>query len=171
MDPIRAAVADVVTPPRKLKPPTRTAAAPSPLFGFPVVTETYGAVRTSARAVREAVRRYCSEYSITGEACDTAQSVAVELATNAVVHSGSPDFVLDLRIASTLHGPVLHIEVADRGRWPDDDADPDRDQDEQGRGWQMVQGMAITCGVASEDSVGTRAWAHVKVGIVRPAVA
>ncbi|WP_436773644.1 ATP-binding protein [Yinghuangia sp. YIM S09857] len=117
---------------------------------------------------RRFVALHCARWDVDANVADDARVITTELASNAHEHSGSPDFTVLMVVAAALHGTVVHIEVTDRGRWPEAFVVPAPDGlCERGRGWRVVEGYAAACGVAHTRDRGTRAWAQVRVHLPR----
>lgn len=81
--------------------------------------------------------------------------IVTELATNAVMHSGSPTYTLIL----TRTGDAVWVEVIDCGRWREEVDRCERTAD-GGRGWRLVRELAQRAGV-ERAADGTCAWAEV----------
>lgn len=99
-------------------PPPRTSNHRLSPTRFPSASHRFDAGDPrSIGLARQFVPSRCDAWSIDGDACDGAALIASELATNALVHSGSTEFDVTLSLASTEYGIVLCVEVADRGPW------------------------------------------------------
>ncbi|RAG85949.1 ATP-binding protein [Streptacidiphilus pinicola] len=112
------------------------------------------AVPSAVPALRRFARAAARRWAVPAEGIDTLALVVSELATNVVLHSGSPEITLLLRHS----GAELTVEVADAGRWQDrsmprlsaEDADAPC-----GRGLDLVTSLAGRW-LASLSPIGTR---------------
>jgi hypothetical protein len=104
---------------------------------------------------RTAVQEFCEHQGVGGDR-ETAQLVASELVTNAVVHAGT---AIDLTLR--LMSPVLHIAVRDGGPGRPKIADVD-ESSESGRGLLLVDALAASWGTFFPDS-GKIVWATVRI--------
>jgi hypothetical protein len=104
---------------------------------------------------RTAVQEFCQKHQVGGDR-DSAQLVASELVTNAVVHAGT---VIDLTLR--LVGPVLQVAVRDGGPGRPRVTDVD-ESSESGRGLLLVDALAASWGTFFPES-GKVVWATVRV--------
>jgi anti-sigma regulatory factor (Ser/Thr protein kinase) len=119
-------------------------------------TRTAGASRTFARRAEEVpvARRFIRDTLADHPASLDAELLACELVTNAVQHATDAARVT---VAVTRCGPVVHVDVIDDGRtglphWREADG-----QDEDGRGFQLVNEIAQRWGFLREPA-GTCVW-------------
>ncbi|MEV0521852.1 ATP-binding protein [Streptomyces sp. NPDC050439] len=123
-------------------------------FGLP-------ALRTSARAARDAVRHRLSAWQVTGTTCSDAVLLVSELTTNAVLHTDSERVLCGLMLSGGEQR--LRIELHDAGRTPI--RPPEHQADacaESGRGLFLVQELADRWGSAhSTRAEGTVVWAEL----------
>ncbi len=112
--------------------------------------------RNAPSVARAAVQEFCQEQGIDGSG-DTAQLVASELVTNAVVHAGTP-IDLTLRLVS----PHLHIAVRDSGAGQARINSIVDESSESGRGLILVDALASSWGTLLPD-VGKVVWAAVRI--------
>ncbi|AJE81382.1 MULTISPECIES: ATP-binding protein [Streptomyces] len=113
------------------------------------------------RVARDTVRGRLRAWQLPGEVCADAVLLVSELATNAVVHSGSSRVLCGLSLTS---GTRLRIEVHDEGQMavcpPGAQAGP---EDEGGRGLLIVQQLADSWGAARSTRTGGKAvWAVLR---------
>ncbi|MFE9612166.1 ATP-binding protein [Streptomyces sp. NPDC006012] len=123
-------------------------------FGLP-------ALRTSVKAARDTVRERLCSWRVPGDLCCDAVLLVSELATNAVIHTGSRRFLCGLSLAGN---ESLHIEVHDddhttsrpTGRHPGP-------RDEGGRGLLLVHQLSADWGAdRSTRTQGTVVWADLR---------
>ena len=115
-----------------------------------------GATQTFARRADEVpvARRFIRDALADHPALLDAELLACELVTNAVQHATDAARVT---VAVTRCGPVVHVDVIDDGRtglphWREADG-----QDEDGRGFQLVNEIAQRWGFLREPA-GTCVW-------------
>lgn len=100
---------------------------------------------------RRAVRRQLERWEVPGEVVDELELITSELVTNAFVHARPP---IDLRLRHAAHEIVLEVQdravLRPRRRRPDDD-------DEHGRGLNIVEVLATDWGTRSSES-GKTVW-------------
>lgn len=100
---------------------------------------------------RRAVRRQLEGWAVPAEVVDELELITSELVTNAFVHARPP---IDLRLRHTAHEVVLEVQdravLRPRRRRPDDD-------DEHGRGLNIVEVLATDWGTRSSES-GKTVW-------------
>lgn len=105
--------------------------------GSPTMTKSFLRDATSVPEVREFVRAALDEWELP-DLTDTAELVASELATNAVLHARCSAY----RITVSRPGPGrVRVAVTDRSRVLPRVADPDDDED-HGRGLALVDVLA-----------------------------
>jgi anti-sigma regulatory factor (Ser/Thr protein kinase) len=128
---------------------TRTGSHPPTAFRHPAEPAALARVR---HEVREVLRG-----GVPPETLGQVVLLVSELTTNAVRHTDSPWFSVEL----DRRDDVLHVEVRDGGRGPDGAAG-ERDPDRAG-GWglQLVERIADDWGL--EVAGGTRAWFDVRL--------
>ena len=114
------------------------------------------ATRTFARRAEEvpAARRFVRDVLAGHPACFDVELLTCELITNAVQHATD---AAEVTVAVMHRGPVVHVDVIDDGRtglphWREADA-----QDEDGRGFQLVNEIALRWGFLRERG-GTCVW-------------
>ncbi|MBA2954814.1 SpoIIE family protein phosphatase [Nocardioides sp. MAH-18] len=111
---------------------------------------------TAARQARRAVRLQLAAWGVPEELAEDLVLVTSELVTNAFVHARPP---IDLRIRRTHHEVVLEVHdralLRPRRRRPDDD-------DEHGRGLNIVEALTTDWGTRSSES-GKTVWCTVRV--------
>jgi anti-sigma regulatory factor (Ser/Thr protein kinase) len=114
---------------------------------------------TSVADAREKVRGQVRSWGLPDEVARTAQLVISEFFTNAVVHTDS----CRVRCRLQVSGQRLRIEVCDEGAGCDDVTPRQAAaEDVNGRGLQLVNAVAETWGVRSEDSASGRVvWAEL----------
>ncbi len=125
--------------------------------------EHIAADRNAPGLARTAVAEFCAELGIGGDAklvSETAQLVASELVTNAVVHAGTP-IELTLRLVA----PLLHIAVRDHGAGHAKITGLLDESAESGRGLVLVEALSSSWG-NFVPPFGKIVWATVRV---RPA--
>jgi anti-sigma regulatory factor (Ser/Thr protein kinase) len=115
-----------------------------------------GATRTFARRADEVpvARRFIRDTLADHPASLDAELLACELVTNAVRHATDAARVT---VAVTRRGPVVHVDVIDDGRtglphWREAEG-----HDEDGRGFQLVNEIALRWGFLREPA-GTCVW-------------
>jgi anti-anti-sigma factor len=119
--------------------------------------------RNAPGVARTAVAEFCAELGIGTDAnlvSDTAQLVASELVTNAVVHAGTP-----IELTLRLLPPLLHIAVRDRGPGHPKITGLVDESAESGRGLVLVEALSSSWG-SFVPPFGKIVWATVRV---RPA--
>jgi LuxR family maltose regulon positive regulatory protein len=123
-----------------------------------------GPVPTAVGAGRAFVREVCDRWRLQ-ELIGSAELLASELITNAVVHAGT---AMELRVE--LRGPRLHLAVKDQ--------DPDlgrltaaRDGTGRGLGLQIVDRMATAWGVRQDGADGKTVWCVLSPSPTEPAAA
>lgn len=111
---------------------------------------------TAARQARRAVRTQLQEWAVPEELAEDLVLVTSELVTNAFVHARPP---IDLRIRRTHHEVVLEVHdralLRPRRRRPEDD-------DEHGRGLNIVEALTTDWGTRSSES-GKTVWCTVRI--------
>ncbi|MFJ6071054.1 ATP-binding protein [Streptomyces sp. NPDC093065] len=114
------------------------------------------------RTARDTVRRRLRDWGLPGDVCTDAVLLVSELATNAVIHSGSNRMLCGLSLASHQR---LRIEVHDDGRAPAGPAGSrPASLDESGRGLLIVQQLADSWGTSrSGRTGGTTVWADLRI--------
>lgn len=124
----------------------------------PVARQTIAPDRFAPGVAREIVREFCEANHVTGDFA-TAQVIASELVTNAVVHAGtSIDF--SVRLAGT----ELHVAVRDGDLRPARIVGVMEESAEGGRGLVLVDALARAWGSMS-GSAGKTVWASVRVRV------
>ena len=122
-----------------------------------LIAELGSGPREVSRA-RRALARALTAWGWTGDAVDVAVLLTSELVTNAIRHGAAP-----VRLsAGLLHLAVLRVEVHD-STVPSDDPDDlavrhAADDDEGGRGLQLVDVLADTWGWRPAEAGGKRVW-------------
>ncbi|MCF1599149.1 ATP-binding protein [Streptomyces muensis] len=104
--------------------------------------------RRHVPTARQHIRKALADWGITDELADAVVLSANELVTNAVTHCRTP--YAQVRVALTLDGPELLLEVSDpdRDRLPQThESGPD---EEGGRGLALVAGLADAWGHRQE---------------------
>lgn len=115
---------------------------------------TFAATKDHIAAARRLARETLADHP----AGELAVVLISELATNAVQHSGSPQFTL--MISRNAKGE-LYIKVVDDGQGGLPSlrtADPD---DENGRGIRLVETLTRRWGITRERGVGMAVWFHI----------
>ena len=105
---------------------------------------------------REAVHEFCEKHRVRRGA-DTAQLVASELVTNAVVHAGTA-----IGLTLRLMAPDLHIAVRDKADGAVHITDDDPGSVHAGRGLRLVEALASRWGSFHPNN-GKVVWATVRV--------
>jgi len=119
--------------------------------------------RNAPGLARTAVAEFCAELEIGSDAhlvSETAQLVASELVTNAVVHAGTP-----IELTLRLMAPLLHIAVRDHGAGHAKITGTVDESAESGRGLVLVEALSSSWG-NFVPPFGKIVWATVRV---RPA--
>jgi anti-sigma regulatory factor (Ser/Thr protein kinase) len=116
-------------------------------------TRTFGRRPDEVPAARRFIRDTLDGYS----ACFDAELLTCELVTNAVQHATDADWVT---VAVMRRGAVVHVDVIDDGRsglphWREATG-----QDEDGRGFQLVNEIAERWGFLRERA-GTCVWFEI----------
>jgi len=136
-----------------------TAAPPPPARRQRVVPD-----RNAPGLARLAVQEFCQELEVDGDG-DSAQLVASELVTNAVVHAGT-DIDLTLRLVA----PLLHVAVRDGSTQPARIADIVDESSPSGRGLLLVDALSTAWGSVVLNS-GKVVWATIRVRRSAPGLA
>jgi anti-sigma regulatory factor (Ser/Thr protein kinase) len=119
------------------------------------------ACKQAVSVLRGFAHATATNWGVCDEAAYALCIVVSELATNAVLHSGSTDIELAMRI----DGFTAIVQVKDTGRWtPSYDLDGERPGDDQahGRGLNIVRAYAARCVITSATE-GTTARAEIDV--------
>jgi len=124
----------------------------------PMVRQTITPDRFAPGAAREIVREFCEANHVAGDFA-TAQVIASELVTNAVVHAGTP---IDFSVR--LSGSDLHVAVQDRDSRPARIVGFVEESAEGGRGLVLVDALARAWG-SMPGSAGKTVWATVRVRV------
>ncbi len=121
--------------------------------------EHIAADRNAPGLARAAVAEFCAHQGIGGGAMggETAQLVASELVTNAVVHAGTP---IELTLRLVL--PLLHIAVRDSGQGRAAISGTVDEGAESGRGLVLVEALSASWG-SFVPPIGKVVWAAVRV--------
>jgi anti-sigma regulatory factor (Ser/Thr protein kinase)/anti-anti-sigma regulatory factor len=121
--------------------------------------EDITADRNAPGVARAAVADFCARHGIGGGAMggETAQLVASELVTNAVVHAGTP-IQLTLRLLT----PLLHIAVRDSGQGHVRISGTVDETAENGRGLVLVDALSAAWG-SFVPPIGKVVWAAIRV--------
>jgi anti-sigma regulatory factor (Ser/Thr protein kinase) len=122
-----------------------------------------GPDRNAPGLARLAVQEFCEELGVDGDG-DSAQLVASELVTNAVVHAGT-DIDLTLRLIP----PLLHVAVRDGSTQPARIADIVDQSSPSGRGLLLVDALSTAWGSVVLNS-GKVVWATIRVRHRSPGV-
>jgi anti-sigma regulatory factor (Ser/Thr protein kinase) len=122
-------------------------------------------LRISVRTARDTVRRQLRAWRLPGDVCTDAVLLVSELATNAVIHSGSDRMLCGLSLTSR---EQLRIEVHDDGHTsarPACSGSGSGSRDESGRGLLIVQQLADSWGTARSGRTGGNiVWAVLRLG-------
>jgi anti-sigma regulatory factor (Ser/Thr protein kinase)/anti-anti-sigma regulatory factor len=115
--------------------------------------------RNAPALARAAVAEFCVRHGIGGGTMggETAQLVASELVTNAVVHAGTP-----IQLTLRLVPPLLHIAVRDSGDGQAQISGVVDETAESGRGLVLVDALAASWGTFVPP-IGKVVWAAVRV--------
>lgn len=126
-------------------------------FGLP-------ALRTSVKAARDTVRERLCSWRVPGDLCCDAVLLVSELATNAVIHTGSSRFLCGIALAGD---ECVRIEVHDDDRTTRRPAERcPGPRDEGGRGLLLVHQLAAAWGAdRSTRTTGTMVWADLRTGV------
>jgi anti-anti-sigma regulatory factor len=124
----------------------------------PVARQTITPDRFAPGVAREIVREFCEANHIAGDFA-TAQVIASELVTNAVVHAGTP---IDFSVR--LGGSDLHVAVRDQSPRPARIVGLMEESAEGGRGLVLVDALARAWG-SMPGSGGKTVWASVRVRV------
>ncbi|MFA3875688.1 ATP-binding protein [Streptomyces sp. MMCC 100] len=121
-------------------------------------------LRISVRTARDTVRRRLRDWGLPGDVCTDAVLLVSELATNAVIHSGSSHMLCGLSLTSH---EQLRVEVHDDGHAPAGPAGSrSATLDESGRGLLIVQQLADSWGTSRSDRTGGNSvWAVLRTEI------
>ena len=112
---------------------------------------TLPAEPASTRAARRMLGKACAEGALSSDLTDTAQLLASELVTNAVIHGRSP-----VTVTTVLNDGLLRVEVSDdNSRHPEMRLTDDRALD--GRGLHIVALLAARWGV-TDQPLGKTVW-------------
>ncbi|MCF1594364.1 ATP-binding protein [Streptomyces muensis] len=129
-----------------------------PLAAAQAATHQFPRQRRSVGRARAALREQLAIWHIEGELVDRAALLLSELATNAVNAKTAPGREIQVRFVLT--GRELRVEVADAS-----DEQPmmrhASNDDESGRGLQLVAALADSWGVEPRDIVGKVVWARL----------
>lgn len=111
--------------------------------------------------LRHFARRTAQQWALPDDASETLSLVVSELATNAVLHSGSAEVTTLI----VFDGVALTVEVTDSGRWLTREADRRVAEDEDaafGRGLDLVGACTSWCTIHPSPA-GTRVVARLPV--------
>lgn len=147
------------------QPALRLASRPTPLSGFPAVSKTFDAHNPqSVPRARRFIGQLCDRWLISGELRDDALRIASEFASNAHLHGAGPQFDVAALLTSTIHGPMLHLEITNGGTPPAPERTEPGPLSENGRGFHIVTTLSMACGLEYDVSDSrTRAWAYLPV--------
>ena len=143
---------------RSASPATAEADAGAASLGV-AATGATAATRTFGRRAAEvpAARRFVREVLADHPGCYDAELLTCELVTNAVRHATDAAHVT---VAVMRLGPAVHVDVVDNGcagvpAWRETGG-----HDEDGRGFQLVNALAVRWGFLRERS-GTCVWFEI----------
>ncbi len=112
--------------------------------------------RDAPGLARVAVQEFCQEHAVDGDG-DSAQLVASELVTNAVVHART-----DIELILRLTVPLLHVAVRDTGPGQARIADIVDEASPTGRGLLLVDALSTAWGNLVPNT-GKVVWATIRV--------
>jgi anti-sigma regulatory factor (Ser/Thr protein kinase)/anti-anti-sigma regulatory factor len=121
--------------------------------------EVITADRNAPALARAVVAEFCARQGIGGGSMggETAQLVASELVTNAVVHAGTP-----IQLTLRLLAPLLHIAVRDSGQGHVRMSGLVDESAESGRGLVLVDALSAAWG-SFVPPIGKVVWAAIRV--------